>query len=120
MRFEPFLYQGEGIISGGISRAAGGYANAPTIRMIYATSWGKFQILGRNLYAQGYLKTLAEFLNSEDDQLREFEIFIKARGFENVEYSTMTYNKADFARVYNGPGDVSDYVNKMDKVGLIK
>ncbi len=81
-----------------------------------STSWGKFQIMGFNHLAAGYL-TLQAFINamheSEGKQLDAFVHFILA---ERLDDELREHRWADFARRYNGPGYAA---NKYDlKLGM--
>ncbi len=119
MRFEPSHYAGQikfANLALVMRYGGGGFLTTATARMIAATSWGMFQIMGEYLYAQGYKKTLREFLADERAQLEQFEIFINQFRFTDVQFSVLTSaQKTFFASRYNGPGNVSVYVDMMNK-----
>ena len=100
--------------------ATGGWIDEPTAAMICKTSWGKYQIMGDNLYgALGYGGTIVEFLNNPLCQLRYFQAFLRMIGFSDTEFSLMTEaEKVAFGAAYNGNGPV--YAQALDKayVGL--
>lgn len=67
-----------------------------------ATSWGRFQILGMNFELAGYA-SVDDFVTamraSEDDHLRAFVNFVKAK---RLDVALQKRQWADFARGYNG------------------
>lgn len=79
---------------------------------LQATSWGMFQILGRNWKACGF-DSLQDFINAmyagEEGQLAAFIGFIKHEGLARA---LQDKNWKLFARKYNGPGY---WRNKYDK-----
>lgn len=92
-----------------------------TARMIWASSWGEFQIMGFNLYDPricGYTKNIAAYLASSPDQLKSFSAFVSYLrvGFSAQDSSSVfedTQTRNAFARAYNGPGNVLDYANRI-------
>lgn len=85
--------------------------------MIASTSWGLHQLLGANVYAQGYASDIADFLSCPDDQEKIFSSFIAAKGFTGGEDVTAwdSTRFLDFATFYNGPGAPQQYVAAMQK-----
>lgn len=94
--------------------ATGGWIDEPTAAMICKTSWGKYQIMGDNLYgALGYNGTLVDYLNSPIRQLKYFQAFLRTIGFSDVDFGTMTPSeKVAFGSAYNGNGPV--YADSLD------
>ena len=86
------------------TNTANGYMDTNTARMIASTSWGKFQIMGANLYAVlKYEDTLVSFLSDVGSQLAAFQSFIGHIGFTDGPFSLMSENALlRFARLYNG------------------
>jgi hypothetical protein len=84
-----------------------------TARMIYATSWGKFQIMGETLYSDplSYEAPLWVFFSSEVIQGAIFNRFVAARGIDIDPANQNDYLR--FATVYNGPGDPEAYAEEM-------
>ncbi len=84
--------------------AANGYMDNITARMIASTSWGKFQIMGANLYAVlKYEDTLFSYLSDAGVQLVTFQDFIKHLGFTDGPFAMMgEASLLKFARLYNG------------------
>lgn len=83
---------------------------------LMSASWGKFQIMGFNHAACGYVK-LQDFVNAmyagEPAHLDAFVGFIVSRGLAD-ELRDLRW--ADFARSYNGPGyKTFHYDEKMAK-----
>lgn len=130
MRFEPLVYErlfatGNGDRRPGtvstltaIGRAHGGpgACSGPTAEMIYSASWGSFQIMGFNLWGPvcNYRLPYSAFIDSERDQLNAFADLC---GASQINIGTFDLFDTDalmnFARIYNGPADVPDYVAKM-------
>ena len=76
---------------------------------VSAASWGLFQILGQNFKACGFGSATAFVLDmakSEARMLAAFEQFVRSN---NILDDLQTKNWAEFARVYNGPGQVPTY-----------
>ena len=90
------------------SYATGGWIDEVTAAVICKTSWGKYQIMGDNLYgALGYDGTIVEFLNSPLRQLRYFQAFLRTIGSADVVFSAMSEaDKVAFGAAYNGNGPV--------------
>ena len=88
--------------------ATGGWIDEPTAAMICKTSWGKYQIMGDNLYgALGYDGTIVDFLNNPLRQLRYFQAFLRTIGFADVVFNAMSEaDKVAFGAAYNGNGPV--------------
>ena len=80
------------------------YMNTTTARELLKFSYGRYQIMGENIYSLGYQGTIAAFLNDDMAQLTMFSAFIRSR---NINYS-LAHLKAnemrlkEFARKYNG------------------
>lgn len=85
-----------------------------TAAMIAATSWGRFQIMGETLYGIcRFTASIASFLCGVsqaacfDAFLVHYDIFAADVLFDRAE-------RRRFATIYNGPGDVDDYLSRMD------
>ncbi len=68
-----------------------------------ATSWGRFQILGRNHKACGYTTPeafVADMMAGEAAHLRAFVAFLKTN---KLDVPLRAHDWAAFARGYNGP-----------------
>lgn len=94
--------------------------NADTAGMIYWTSWGRYQILGSNLYADpvSYAGTFAEYLNDDNDQLLRFEAFVQQRGFHyDDDVTAWASDRFDaFAEFYNGAANFAAYATRMKTI----
>lgn len=122
MRFEPAMYgNAPGWAKNQLTyiHAANPWASPETGLMIASTSWGRYQILGANIYAFGaYNSPIAAFLASSSDQESVFHDFIGPHGY-HPEDDTSVWNIAEFgafAAFYNGPGAVDAYVAAMKRV----
>ena len=84
--------------------ATNGYMDTNTARMIASTSWGKFQIMGANLYAVlKFEGTLLDYLSDAGQQLVTFQDFIAHLGFTDGPFAMMSdASLLKFARLYNG------------------
>lgn len=82
---------------------------------LLSASWGKFQIMGFNFARCGF-DDVQTFVNamckSERAQLDIFVDFVKASGLSD-ELRDLRW--VDFARHYNGPGQVTKYADLMAK-----
>jgi hypothetical protein len=96
-----------------------------TACMILATSWGKFQLLGENIYDSQILPgrypyncTVVQFLNSPPLQEVMFNSFLVRRGIDFTIFGIMDDEslRNAFIEVYNGPGDVAGYWAAMQRV----
>lgn len=54
------------------------HVSLATARVIYASSWGMYQIMGFNLYALGFMGHVIEFANDPSLQLAAFHWFLDA------------------------------------------
>jgi hypothetical protein len=91
-----------------------------TMAAICATSWGMYQILGWNLFVYGLIGVpLPEWQKNPVIQDSSFDAFLARNGFDG--WGDRPYNqisdseKRQFARMYNGPGNVVGYVAAMDR-----
>ena len=110
MRFEPHVYK---------RATAGAYGNSvalarrvnkvslATARMIVATSWGGFQIMGFNIYtSESDSVGIGAFLRDTEIQRQYFRAYVIKR---NIAYTVDELRdetkRRDFARKYNGDAD---------------
>ncbi len=105
MRFEPAWQPSQEAVDAITRHAVNGYMDGPTGRVIAATSWGKYQIMGQNLYTTcGYGGTINSYLNDENGvQYETFKKFLASIGFEDGPFnpSNAPFNRR-FAIAYNG------------------
>lgn len=84
-----------------------------TAGMIAATSWGAWQLMGFNVYGSGkYTRSIGEFLGSVAEQNLAAGYFLDGIGYS----ASQDFAKIDvvnFARLYNGPGNISAYSDKL-------
>lgn len=121
IRFEPELYLNcPDWITNTISNIAEkNICSTDTAKMIACSSWGKYQILGANIYAQGFANNIMDFV-FDGDQSQEtiFNKFITTGGFDwRDNLGTWSQEQFEnFARFYNGPGNFQNYAAKMMEI----
>jgi|SRR5579859_1709931 len=116
MRFEMGLFEaGYGAGKPEISVIMGAHkCNMVTARTIYCTSYGLFQIMGFNLYGPlGWTNAVAPFMFDPEQQLAMFNKFCSLNGVDPQTFDWSDAAVEDFARKYNGPGNVADYSAKL-------
>lgn len=92
-----------------------------TALMIACTSWGAYQIMGENLYASGspsVLYSVAEILSSMTIQSGYFWWFVNTKHINYTldELKTDPAKREHYAEVYNGPGNVVAYADRVTKI----
>lgn len=126
MRFEPAFTPSTGAIA--IARKMM-LASDATLRTICATSWGKYQIMGENLYSahsssHGVLTAIklwpGEFMASVGVQDSFFSMLLTIWGI-NFPLADVVSEQSDvarlaFARRYNGPGNPQAYADRIMQV----
>lgn len=92
-----------------------GWVSTQTVAVILSCSWGRYQILGWNLYAHMLYKgPVWAYLLDQDAQYRSFEGFIGTFGMTDVEFGRLDDEALmRFARYYNGPGNVRGYAARL-------
>ena len=112
MRFEPAWIPHNELAAQ--KYATGGWIDEPTAAMICKTSWGKYQIMGDNLYGQlGYDGSLVDYLISPIRQLKYFQSFLRTIGFSDVDFSALSNSQLDaFAMKYNGSAVYADSLRR--------
>lgn len=119
VRFEPAVYQ----------RVCAGYAaEAVTVCMVsvdcshetaavlVASSWGRYQLMGFNLWGLDYRRGLAELLTSAVLQDTLLERFLVSRHLDECSWARLVAEPAMrswFVSRYNGPGAVEAYWGRM-------
>lgn len=108
MRYEPDWLTTASDMQAVQSRASGGgFMDLKTARMLASTSWGRYQIMGSNLWGKlcNYQGTLAEYLTDGASQLLTFKSFIGQIGFSDQPFNALSEDQLlSFARAYNGNG----------------
>jgi hypothetical protein len=115
IRFEPTLYENppSWIVSMVGKICAINKCSYDTGIMIACTSFGTWQLLGANLYAQGYAKPiLALQVSDEELTARKFLLSI---GFNpDLDVTEFSPNQLlQFATKYNGPADPVKYAKAI-------
>ena len=80
------------------------YMNGTTASTLLCFSYGRYQIMGENIYALGYSGTLIDFICSDALQLEFFNKYVESR---KIDYSLQRIiadksARENFARRYNG------------------
>ena len=105
-----------------LTRVLGYRPSVATVAALCAISWGKFQILGQNLYAgwdgAGPLTRLDPFafLQDEREQLEALRKFDERYLRVGVDRDFAGLSRAEIealARRYNGPGNVAVYASRL-------
>lgn len=104
MRFEPGWHASPVGILKAAQHATGGWIDQATAANICACSYGRFQIMGDNLFGVlNFQGTLAAYLTSDVLQHNSFNSFISHIGFKDAPFSSFTPAQlTSFARSYNG------------------
>lgn len=115
MRFEPLVYANAAGAALGAKIAKIHGCSGRTAEMIYATSWGAYQIMGITLYDLGYAKTVFDFVAAPNDQRAMFDAFCASRGiaFTIDQLRDSEALRLRFATKYNGPGNITDYAARI-------
>lgn len=85
-----------------------------TACMIAASSWGMYQLLGVNLYDDhvGWDTDIGTYLGSAAQQ-NTFNNFCRWRGIDPAMDVRDDSKRRDFAKVYNGPGNIDQYADRL-------
>ena len=86
-----------------------------TARVIFSTSFGRYQLMGFNIYSLGYSETIFDFVNDVAAQNSIFAKFLRQNGIDET-WDTLKSDPEKllkFASVYNGPGNPQAYVTAM-------
>lgn len=118
LRFEDALFERMKMsppTSEGPAIRAANHCNYATGVMIHCTSYGLFQIMGFNLYGMlGWKQSVATFLWDAEQQLSSFADFCAHNGINPATFDFTDETALEhFAKIYNGPGAIADYVAKM-------
>jgi len=104
IRYEPG-YQPSALGIGQAARfATGSWMDNATAQIIAKTSFGRFQIMGDNLYnAMQYTGTIWDFVAWPAKQLEIFNLFIQRGKFKDAPFAGLVKSELDaFALYYNG------------------
>lgn len=95
------------------------HCNWTTAHSILAHSWGRYQIMGFNLY-NGLLRVMSigGYMATPALQDTTFAAFVDPHGFDaNAEVNLADANwLIRFATFYNGAGNVSAYIARLNEV----
>lgn len=100
------------------ARTYNGNCSWTTARMLCATSWGKYQVMGFNLYSPPLFQHSVEtFLLDENGEQEKYVMDFLARhdiNFSVDELRSSEDARRQFATRYNGPGNVDDYATRIE------
>jgi hypothetical protein len=121
MRFEVQTYYGSNPKQTGmpllLKIGQANHCNIQTAKMIAATSWGKFQIMGFELYAAplSFNYSVGAFMANSEMQNNVFNSYLLINGinFTVDDLRVDADKRAKFAERYNGPGNVANYSAKI-------
>jgi len=117
MRFEPSVYAGRKSLSIIDTIIQANDCDKDTATVFYAMSFGLYQIMGYNLYdPSGKFRLrapIATYMNDAKAQLAAFNAFTAGHdaGWDGERFDNA--KGLEFARFYNGPGNVAAYFNAM-------
>lgn len=121
VRFEPLTYQHIGTL---YSRSlhncvVANRCSEDTAKMICSTSWGAFQLMGFNIYADNAPcldMSIVTFANNFACQQSAIEYFLTSIGQKDVTWEQMKLSEQvrnSFISKYNGPGAIDAYWFRM-------
>jgi hypothetical protein len=73
---------------------------------VFATSWGKYQIMGFNFASLGYsdIDTFREVISATDEDREHLDMFVQFVLVNGLDDELRAHDWPGFARGYNGPG----------------
>jgi len=92
------------------------HCSIATAQVIFCTSFGRYQIMGGNLYSRCMLHaSVGEYMASPDFQDQTLSAFLGALGFNGTAADLVSdpQRLRAFALFYNGPGNVADYSARL-------
>jgi hypothetical protein len=119
VRFEPGIHNSLAQLDSNlplIEKIAGFNAcNIDTAKIIFSSSFGLWQMMGFNVYSYEFDNPILKFWESELVQRSIYDAFI-VRNDINFSWREMLGDRTKlekFARIYNGPANVSQYISSM-------
>lgn len=116
MRFEPGFKPSQRAMENIKKAHAPAFMNFTTASTIAQISWGRFQIMGENIYTVcGYHGTIFDFINDSNAQEKAFNKFCAERGivFSTEELKDSEDKRRLFARRYNGSYAYADKIKSV-------
>lgn len=113
VRFEPAHTPRPEFVSLMVAAAA---CSTDTARVLCATSWGLYQIMGDELMSLGLKMSPVQYCASVQTQNDYFPKFLAEKGIADYSLSDIINNvndRAYFAGKYNGPGNVVSYGQRL-------
>lgn len=129
IRFEPTVYATLKLTDDRTQNATGALirlveringCSPDTARIILASSWGAYQVMGETLYGSlGYESPIRDYWSSDDDQDASFDRYAGLVGITGSQLTDASWIAGEgieplrFAAAYNGPGDPSGYLARL-------
>lgn len=115
MRYEPEFMPNLSFVTEYAKQCRVSYATA---HVCLSTSWGKYQIMGNNLWSFGMSISMPEYCANVKTQDKYFQIFLIKTGLEQItkDYQSFISDESKmmvFASKYNGPDNPQAYVERM-------
>lgn len=113
VRFEPAHNPAASFVS---RMAAVARCSTDTARVLCASSWGLFQIMGDELMALGLNMSPIQYCASAQTQQATLPRFLAEKGLSAVTLDAVindTPTRLNFATKYNGPGNVQVYSQRL-------
>ena len=91
------------------------HCSRETAFAIYSTSYGAWQLMGFNIYNNNCEVSVGEYFADRALQEKSVGVYLKQRGLEKITAQDLLDQKVreNFARKYNGPGNIPDYSSKL-------
>lgn len=118
IRFEPGVYSTWTFDHAMLDAQHFNRCSSTTAKAICAISWGRYQILGYNLYLDGYAAPVVNFAASPSDQDAALDRFLTRRaiGWTWAELAADPVKAQAFVERYNGPAGWPGYFDRMKAV----
>lgn len=113
VRFEPAHIPGASYINK-MKEIAN--CSSATASILCAMSWGKYQIMGDTLIDLGLTVSPLDFIGDEPTQDYYFLQFLNHNhivSYSLVDVTQDAVKRATFARIYNGPGNIQGYSQRL-------
>lgn len=117
VRIEPAFKPSVQAINNCIAAHKPAYMNRGTAEMICRSSWGRYQIMGENLYTICKVRMpVAHFVADDDAQLQAFHAHNKAKGIDyDLADMRDEAKRVHFARRYNGSAAYAKKITELLK-----
>jgi len=120
LRFEPATYQHmvdarfQSVLA---NAATANLCSMDTAKIIAATSWGRFQIMGFNFYSRPGSPSVGYFMVNDAAQMRALSAMLAPWAMAPEEDPVWIIDNpaklSAFSTRYNGPGNVAEYSSRL-------